>query len=140
MRAKHLVDKQLELTKSENELKDTYNRVRYLERFETDYYTMKDKYNDLKSFLTSFLLAKTNYTYQEEKAIREQISTLLIANSEPIDSITLKGKYITSVKPTHLLKRSKIYPSDIEYGYYYFDENGNEQIDENMKILRMEVL
>ena len=87
MRAKHLVDKQIELNNTQNDLKDIHNRVRYLEHFETDYYIMKDKYNSLISFLSDYLTNKTNITYKEEKAIREQITSLLVANTEQIYAI-----------------------------------------------------
>ena len=129
MRAKHLVDKQLELSKTEKDLKDTYNRVQYLEHFETDYYTMKDKYDNLISFLSDYLLNKTNNTYIEENTIREQITSLLVANTELIDNVSIENGYITSVIRTGTLIRPTDIPEDIKNGYWIL-EDGKYKLDE----------
>jgi len=130
MRAKHLVDKQIELSNTQNDLKDRHNRVKYLEHFETDYYKMKDKYNNLISFLSDYLLNKTNITYKEEKAIREQIKCLLVANTEQIDNVSIVNGYITGVERTNVLIRPVDIPDDIKNGYWKL-ENGKYKIDED---------
>lgn len=124
-----------------NENVELLQRVSYLEQFEEDYYIMKDRYNALISFLTKFLQETVHITTKDEKSIREQISRLLVANTQPIDSIILdKYGYIKEIKQANVLVKHRDYPKDILWGYYYLDENYNIVCDEERKLKRYEVL
>lgn len=131
--AKRFVNKQ-------HELNDTYDRIAYLERFEDDFYILAEKYDALFRFLKDFLQNTVGITCESEKSIREQISRLLIANAQPIDSIILdKYGYIKEIKQANLLVKHQDYPQDILWGYYKV-EDGKIVLDEQRKMKRYEVL
>ena len=89
-----------------------------LKESQNELHREQEKYNNLISFLSDYLLDKTNNTYKEEKAIRKQISNLLVANTEPIDNVLIVGEYIKSVERVGTLIRPIEIPEDIGNGYW----------------------
>jgi len=128
VRAKHLVEKQKELTETQHNLQDRHNRVQYLEHFEDDYYKEKEKYNNLISFLSDYLFNVTDITYKEEKTIREQIKCLLVANNEPMHNVSIKNGYVSKVDVVDTLIRPVDIPDDIGHGYWKL-VNGKYELD-----------
>ncbi len=78
----------------------------------------QDKYNGLISFLSDYLLGKTNNVYSEEKAIKEQLDNLIVANTEPIDNVLIINEYISKVERVGTLIRPIEIPDDIANGYW----------------------
>lgn len=76
------------------------------------------KYNEFLLFLSNYLFEKTNNTYTEEKEIKEQIISLLVANTEPIDNVLIVDGYITNVNRVGTLIRPIEIPDDIANGYW----------------------
>ena len=118
-------------------LKDLHNAVTkqqevligLLEQSQQAYKDEKEKYNSLISFLSDYLLDKTNNTYEEEKSIREQITSLMVANTEPLDSLSFENGYISGIEQTNLLVRPIETPEDVTYGYWKYID-GKYKLDE----------
>ena len=88
----------------------------------------QDKYNGLLSFLSDYLLNKTNNVYKEENAIKEQLSNLIVANTEPIDNVLIIDEYISKVERVGVLIRPIDIPDDIANGYWKL-VNGKYTLD-----------
>ena len=99
-----------------------------LKQSQNELHLEQEKYNNLISFLSDYLLNVTNNTYEEEKAIREQINSLLVANTEPIDNVLIVDGYIKGVEQCHTLIRPIEVPQDIAYGYWKL-VNGQFELD-----------
>ena len=89
-----------------------------LKQSQNDYYKENEKYNGLISFLSDYLLNKTNNVYKEDKVIREQLDNLLVANTEPIDNVLIINEYISKVERVGTLIRPIDIPDDIANGYW----------------------
>ena len=89
-----------------------------LKQSQNDYHDEQDKYNGLISFLSDYLLGKTNNVYNEENAIKEQLNGLLVANTEPIDNVLIINEYIAKVERVGTLIRPIDIPDDIANGYW----------------------
>lgn len=94
-----------------------------LKQSQNELHNEQDKYNNLISFLSDYLFDKTNNTYNNENDIREQISSLLVANTEPIDNVLIIDGYINSVEPVGTLIRPIEIPDDIANGYWKLVNN-----------------
>lgn len=101
-----------------------------LKKAQNDYHNEHAKYNDLISFLKDYLLDKTNNTYDDEKAIREGIKALLVANTEPIDNVLIIDGYIKKVDRAGELIRPIDIPDDIAKGYWKL-VNGKYKLDKD---------
>ena len=78
----------------------------------------QDKYNGLIKFLSDYLEDKTTNSLKDEKSIREQISRLLVANTEPIDNVLIVDGYISKVESVGTLIRPIDIPDDIANRYW----------------------
>lgn len=105
-----------------NTIKERDNTILELEKVLSDTANeldqFKNKYNNLISFLSDYLLNKTNNVYKEEKQIKAQLDNLIVANTEPIDNVLIINEYISKVERAGILIRPIDIPDDIANGYW----------------------